>query len=247
MTAFAVTTLLILAPMMPHETISASASTTIAPPDSLNEPASPPVPTDDPSLGVSTFLRRFEMNDLIFLVVVENLKPTADLPPGRTAWFSFVPESVRQSLVTAVSPRFGVAEAEAPFLLTRTLTGIAFLALACWFAWRAARESDIASVCEAGFLTLAWFWLLCPTQNPWYWTWALPLLPFARSRAWLAVSGLVLLYYLRFWFSYHWADTSVLFTGYVGHAFFDFVVTWVEFGPWFAWLATDFSLRNRDK
>lgn len=132
------------------------------------------------------------MNDFIFLVVVENLKPTDDLPPESTAWFSFVPQPVRQSVIAAVSQRFGVLEAEAPFLITRALTGIAFLALACWFAWRAVRRSDIASFCEAGFLTLAWFWLLCPTQNPWYWTWALPLLPFARGRAWLAVSGLVL-------------------------------------------------------
>lgn len=75
----------------------------------------------------------------------------------------------------------------------------------------------------------------------------MPLLPFARGRAWLAVSGLLLLYYLRFWFIYHWADTSVLGTGYMGSVFFDFVVTWVEFAPWFAWLAADFSLRNRDK
>ena len=246
-TAFITTTLLILAPMMPPEAISASTSPAVAPPDSLDDLASPPMPTDDPSLGVSAFLRRWEMNDFIFLVVVENLKPTADLPPERTAWFSFVPESVRQSLVAAVSPRFGFTEAEAPFLVTRALTGIAFLTLACWFAWRAARQSDIASLCEAGFLTLAWFWLLCPTQNPWYWTWALPLLPFARGRAWLAVSGLVLLYYLRFWFSCHWADTSVLGTGYEGSAFFDFIVTWLEFAPWFAWLAAGVFLRNRGK
>ena len=101
--------------------------------------------------------------------------------------------------------------------------------------------------CEAGFLTLAWFWLLCPTQNPWYWTWALPLLPFARSRVWMAVSGFVLLYYLRFWLTYDWADTSVLGTGYMGSAFFDFVVTWLEFAPWFAWLTAGFFLRHRDK
>lgn len=247
MTVFAVTTYVIITPMMPHETTSASASGQVAPADSLDQLASPPGPADDSSLGVVTFLRRWEMNDFIFLVVVENLKPATDLPPGRTAWFSVVPESVRQSLVSAVSARLGVAEAEVPFLVTRALTGTTFLVLACWFAWRAARKAEIASLCEAGFLTLAWFWLLCPTQNPWYWIWALPLLPFARSRAWLAVSGLLLLYYLRFWFSYHWDDTPVLGTRYVGTAFFDFIVPWVEFGPWFAWLGADVFPRSRGK
>jgi len=87
-------------------------------------------------------------------------------------------------------------------------------------------------------------WLLCPTQNPWYWTWALPLLPFARSRVWLAVSGLSLLYHLRFWLSYHWPDTSVWESGYFGPVFFDFVVTWVEFAPWLLLLAIGFARRR---
>jgi len=77
---------------------------------------------------------------------------------------------------------------------------------------------------------------LQPTQNPWYWTWALPFLPFARSRAWLAVSGLVLLYDTRFWFGYHMASTPVLGTPYTGIKFFDCVVTWIEFFPWMLWL-----------
>ena len=97
------------------------------------------------------------------------------------------------------------------------------------------------------FLTIAWFWLLCPTQNPWYWTWALPLLPMARSRVWLAMSGLVLLYYLRFWLSYHWPEQPVLGTPYAGIAFFDFVVTWIEYGPWFLCLAIAACFRRRDK
>ena len=88
-------------------------------------------------------------------------------------------------------------------------------------------------------LTVAWFWLLQPTANPWYWTWALPLLPFARNRAWFALSGLAFLYYLRFWLTYHFPDTPVLGTRYTGPTFFDYVVTWLEFAPWFAWLALE--------
>jgi hypothetical protein len=186
------------------------------------------------------------MNDFIFLVIVENLKPTDDLSAQQLAWFSVVPNSVRQRFTLAVSERFGMAPTEVPFLVTRAITALLFFIVAIWLAWRAARKPDIASFCEAGFLTIAWFWLLCPTQNPWYWTWALPLLPFARGRAWLAVSGLVLIYYLRFWLSYHWPETPVLGTGYVGYAFFDFIVTWIEFAPWLGWLCIGCFLRWRN-
>ena len=90
---------------------------------------------------------------------------------------------------------------------------------------------------ESVFLTLAWFWLLLPTQNPWYWIWALPFVPFARNRAWLALGGLTLLYYLRFWLGYHWPNSPVWHTTYSGEVFFDYVVTWLEFAPWLVWLA----------
>ena len=89
------------------------------------------------------------------------------------------------------------------------------------------------------FLTLAWFWLLSPTLNPWYWIWALPFVPFARGRAWLAMGGLVLMYYLRFWFRHHYPDETVFFTCYRGVAFHDFVVVWLEFAPWFVWLMAE--------
>jgi hypothetical protein len=125
------------------------------------------------------------------------------------------------------------------------MTLIAFAAIVVGLLGRALRRGDTSTWLETAFLTLAWFWLLSPTLNPWYWTWTLPLLPFARNRAWLAVSGLVLIYYTRFWFIYHFPDTPVPGTQYVGAAFFDLVVTWIEFGPWFAWLSGTWLYRTR--
>ncbi|WP_404309475.1 hypothetical protein [Neorhodopirellula lusitana] len=186
----------------------------------------------DPSLGVVTFLRRWEMNDFLFLIIIENIKPTAERGPHETAWFTVVPESVRETMVDSVAARFDIDPSEAPFMLARAMTAAIFFVFAITLAWRTASK-DTASFCEAAFLTIAWFWLLCPTLNPWYWTWALPLLPFARGRAWLAVSGLVLIYYLRFWLDYHFPATAVLGTPYTGAAFYDFIVTWIEFAPWF--------------
>ena len=251
--AFVLVTLLVVWPLLPADPAALA----------RGEPASdqPPIPPSavhptlpeasvvgDPSLGIATFLSRWEMNDFIFLIVLENLKPAAEPVDGLapvTPWFSLLPESLRRRIVSVDSVRVGIDEADVPFALTRAVTLLIFMGLAAWFAWRAAVQADAAGFCEAAFLTIAWFWLLCPTQNPWYWTWALPLLPFARNRAWLAVSGLVLMYYLRFWFSYHWPGAPVWGTGYFGVTFFDFVVTWIEYAPWFVWLAVDSWLSER--
>lgn len=224
------TTFFVVWPLLPRHSDASSSASDVAMNDAAPVALQPPQlasssPASDPSLGVTTFLRRWEMNDFIFLLIVENVKPASQLTPDRTAWFSIVPDRMRQRLVGSVTAWLGVPEIEAGFLCARTITAMAFFSVACWFAWRAARSADIEAFCEAGFLTLAWFWLLCPTQNPWYWTWTLPLLPFARSRVWLAVSGLTLLYYLRLWLSYHWPETSVLDTGYSGATFFDFIVS----------------------
>jgi hypothetical protein len=45
-----------------------------------------------------------------------------------------------------------------------------------------------------------------------------------------------MLYYLRFWLSFHYAETPVCGTPCTGSWFFDYVVAWLEFGPWFGWL-----------
>jgi hypothetical protein len=118
-----------------------------------------------------------------------------------------------------------------PFVLTRVVTTAVFLVIALGLAIRGMYQGDAAYWLEAGVLTIAWFWMLQPTQNPWYWTWAMPLLPFARSRAWLAVSGVVFIYYLRFWLTAHYKDALVPGTPWHGAHVFDYCVTWIEFAP----------------
>jgi len=228
--------------------------------DAVGEPAQqradnfmPPQPDDtsvvaqDPSRGLSTFLHRWEMNDFLFLILTENVKPTAKQPAAKRAWFVVTPEQGREQFVAAVSQQFGIDRRRVPFLLTRFVTAGIFLSLALWWSWRSSNDGNGDRFLESVFLTLAWFWLLLPTQNPWYWIWALPFVPFARNRVWLAMSGCVLLYYLRFWLGYHWPETTVFGTGYNGHAFFDFVVSWVEYGPWFVWLFVTQIVRRRDR
>lgn len=237
MLAFAAITVLIMWPMAPPLIQNATDGAGQGPRSESGAATGAPAGAGNPSLGLDTFLRRWEMNDFVFLLLIENVKPADVVPSNQRAWFSAVPESWREKLISLVPKRREDDRWQASFYVARGITAFVFLVLAGWFAWRAFRSSDQLAWLEYSFLTLAWFWLLCPTQNPWYWTWVLPLLPFARNRVWLAMSGLVLAYYLRFWLGYHFSDTPVPGTGYHGLTFFDLVVTWVEYAPWFLCLA----------
>ncbi|CAL1125477.1 unnamed protein product [Cladocopium goreaui] len=167
---------------------------------SVSEFSPAPIVTRESSAhGLTSFLKYWEMNDFLFMIVVENLKPTVDAQPGSTPWFSLVPESWRSRVLaplsgaedgstTGSSPR---EDHEAAFVLSRVITGAIFLILMGVFAWYASRAEHTVVWLSYAFLTIAWFWLLSPAQNPWYWVWALPLVGFARSRVWLAMGGLV--------------------------------------------------------
>jgi len=249
---FGLLTLVLLFPMLPRSqtsrTVAADragrqgAAGTVDLPPPLPD-AVDPFAANDPSLGLVTFLRRWEMNDWLFMIVLENVRPDRRNPPGERAWFSIVPPQWRAAVVRPVADVCGIDAKGAAFLVTRGVTASVFLVLAGWLAW-VPSHGEPAVFLRAGFLSVAWFWLLSPTQNPWYWVWAMPLLAFARSRAWLAIGGLVLLYYLRFWFSYQWPDRPVAGGRYAGSFFYDYYVPWIEFGPWFVWLAFETAWRR---
>jgi hypothetical protein len=190
--------------------------------------------------GLSTFLTHWEMNDLLFMIIEENIRPASHVPNQPSLWFVIVPATARQTIAGQLATWSGQPEDRTPFLTTRALTAAAFGVLLLWLARQVWRQPE--QLPQWMFLALAWFWFLLPTQNPWYWCWALAFVPFAHSRIWLAVSGLSLIYYLRFWFLYHFADAGavdvgILGTDYRGTSFFDFVVVWLEFTPFFAVLA----------
>ncbi|MBS1985408.1 MAG: hypothetical protein JST16_14680 [Bdellovibrionales bacterium] len=248
-------TLAILWPMKPG-TIGNSAPFDESSVESLADdlpPLPPPelsVTARDPSESLRAFLSRWEMNDFLFLLVVENLRPSEDLPPNQVAWFTVTPPNWRASLVKSIQRRWMLPAERIPFALARFVLSILYLALACGLALQAQGtpsastiQDSVSRILEAGFLTLAWFWLLLPTQNPWYLLWCLPLIPFARSRAWHALSGLAFFYYLRFWMTSQF-PTPLLGTRYSGSQFFDYIVTWIEFGPWLAFLAMDWIVRR---
>ncbi|MEO8271448.1 MAG: hypothetical protein ABI557_17125, partial [Aureliella sp.] len=162
-------------------------------------------------------------------VVEENLRPDGSVTGQPDLWFVVLPNSLRGSLVRRFANVTGQSGERSPFLMTRMLTLAIFAGIGGWLCFVVWKMPE--RLLEACFLCLAWFWLLAPTQNPWYWTWALCLVPFARTQLWQAVGGLTLLYYWRFWFLYHPTPAGNLGTDYQGVEFFDFGVTWLEFGP----------------
>jgi hypothetical protein len=184
------------------------------------------------------------MNDLLFMIALENVKPGDLQQAGRVPWFSVVPQSPREALIGPLVGWFAGDRWQASFLVVRLASLLAALAVAMWCIRRAYQATDIAVWLESAFLSLAWFWFLSPTLNPWYWTWVLPLLAMARSRVWWWMSGVVLVYYLRFWFLYQFPNSPVAGTPYAGAAFFDFIVTWCEFGPWLACLILSHTRRR---
>lgn len=230
---FVAVVLVVLWPLLPA---GGAGERTSGETDLATEPATPAVSVADPSHGLRTFLTRWEINDFLFMIVLENIVPRDPQRSEPEPWFSLVPQTPREVLIGPWAERWGVDRWQAAFLVARLASLLAALAVAAWCICRAWQTQDIAVWLESAFLTLAWFWLLSPTLNPWYWTWVLPLLAFARNRVWWWTSGVVLMYYLRFWFSYEYFDQAVAGTPYAGAVFFDYVVTWLQFGPWLAGL-----------
>ena len=168
-----------------------------------------------PKPGILAFAESWEMNDMIFMVIVENLKaiPAVQQTESTGPWFVFVPEAWRNG--NSFDFAFGTSR-----MVTLASLGL-IVSFLCFQWWRTPRRNQDRKFVEYCFLCIAWFWLLSPTQNPWYWCWAIPLLPFSQSRSWYLPGVFVLLYYLRFHFQYHEIDI----------AGFDFVIPFLEFGP----------------
>lgn len=212
----------------------------------------------DPTAGLREFLLQWEMNDLVFACIVENLAdPDAEPKDAAAAhvaaepWFRVVPDPFRialhnraRRLLTKCGwdpDQFDVA-----FLLAQGLTGTFVVLLAIVLAaWRW-DNNDSLGLLRRSFWLLAWLWYLFPAQNPWYWSWALPLAVFA-GWPWLATSGFALLYYARFWLAEHYPSGPVLGTVYDGIDFFDFVVVWFEHSPPLLLVAASALWRKRNQ
>lgn len=207
----------------------------LLPPNSQAPKADAVAPTEHSSFsGLSEFLRRWEMNDLLFSIVYENIRLRSADKGSHEPWYSVLPATAREHLNSTLARLAGGIGLDIPaprlaFLFTQVLAAGTVLVFAGWLALRRWPDDPREELLRRAFLCLAWLWFLSATQNPWYWTWALPLVIFV-SRPWLLVSGFALIYYLRFWFV-HQFPNATLPGGLTGMRFFDEVVVWIEHLP----------------
>lgn len=208
-----------------HLSMEASSSEEIANPSN-----------DESHEGLSEFLRKWQMNELIFMIVFQNLRPIDENRTIDVPWFRVLNKRSRDA-VCAIGERF-VSKQESPNLISRMVT-LGMFATAYGFvlyhvvkAAAGRRETHIQFLSNC-FWIVAIFFCLQPTQNPWYWTWAVPFLTFCRNRAWLAYTPLLLFYYLRFWFRELCGEYSFFGFTYSGTGLFDYCVVWLEHLPVF--------------
>ena len=185
--------------------------------------------------GLSSFLARWRMNDVIFTVCMENARPARERNVNQP-WYVFVPNSVRLRLDRVIREA-GFSNFPS-FFVARILTGGVFCVVYLTVVWCIVKEgygkgasASAHRFVQHVFAIIASFFFLQPTQNPWYWVWAMPFVALARNRGWLIVPACLFVYYSRFWFRYH--SVSLKFAGhsYFGTGCFDNCVVFFEFLP----------------
>ena len=192
--------------------------------------------------GLTSFLKKWQMNELIYMVIHQNLKRENKTTDRNRPWFIVTSKSFREK-----ARSFGKLFAEenetstyCARLITLALFAIAYLIIVTHSIRSENSHKALLSGC---FWIVAVFFCLQPTQNPWYWTWALPFVVFTRVRSWHFYSALLLIYYYRFWFSisegeYHWMGNE-----YNGEYYFHFVIVWFEHLPLFIAVACETCYR----
>lgn len=186
--------------------------------------------------GLSEFLRKWQMNELIFMILFQNLRSIDETRTVDVPWFRVLGKQSRDS-ICRMGERF-VSNEESPNLITRLVTIGMFSIAYSIVLYRLLRtpkpnQESVNHFLSNCFWIVAIFFCLQPTQNPWYWTWALPFLTFCRNRAWIAYAPLLLVYYLRFWFRELTSEFDFLGFTYSGTGFFDYCVVWLEHLPIF--------------
>ena len=196
--------------------------------------------------GLSTFLRHWQMNEWAYMLVYQNLRELSPEQKQNRPWFRVVDEATRKRILKTVE---SIAQpGDAAYVMSRIVTLGIFGVFYGFLLWRFLRSDHEVSMglLSGCFWILAIFFCLQPTQNPWYWTWAVPFLPFCRNRAWLVYSTFLLVYYLRFSMVLDPGPYNVLGQQYTGTGLFDYVMVWLEHLPVFIFVAWH-SIANRKK
>ena len=190
--------------------------------------------------GLSSFLTTWRMNDVIFSGIYRNMKPDSGTV-GSSPWYVLSSNDHRVRIDKWFRDRL-IGGSNPAFFVTRLITLLAFAVAYAWILFTAYRSPHNFDVGKFVWLLVV-FLLLQPTVNPWYWLWVAPLTCFTQNKGWLLVSGVLMVYYLRFWFEALPASYSLGGTHYSGVGLFDHGVAWLEFAAILAVIAW-FNLRR---
>ncbi len=191
--------------------------------------------------GLQAFMTRWQINDWIFSAVNENLLPDSQRKWG-VPWYVITPNSWRESIADSLEKTKGIDSQKNgwpvinSFMVARAITLMLWGLIVVYVLRLLWREPTSQQLVHQIFLVLAWFWLLAPTQNPWYWTWALPFLLPSHRIAWVGMSCVLFAYYVRFPLLYFEANGLVPGTSLSGWALFGDIIVWLEFAPLMLWV-----------
>jgi alpha-1,6-mannosyltransferase len=158
--------------------------------------------------GFVAYSDGWEMNDAVFMVFDKGIR-------------------------TALSPSALTKED-----LSRIVRAVVALSIIAWIGFLCRRPMQgPQDLMNRMALAAGFFFMVSPTQFPWYYLWILPFLVFAPRPSLLILTATLPLYYLKFYYA---ALDSV--------AFFHYRIVWIEFLPVLllaAWELRQFRLRTR--
>ena len=182
--------------------------------------------------GFGGFFSSWRMNDPIFSTIYFNVKDNTK--SSTQPWFVVSTEQWRSELNAQVRS-LGFDREDMAFSISRMLTLGMF---SCFYLWQLTQiyfrqfsnHSDVSQFVRRLTSILALFLILQPTVNPWYFVWVAPLICLTDNRGWILASGLLMLYYSRFWFQSLTGTFTIGGHNFDGVKLFDHCFVFVEFG-----------------
>lgn len=219
----AVVTTIVLWPMFvtPNQ-FSDPAITEVNQTEIIQQPSS----DDQSNDGLTVFVTQWRMNDALFSFIYQNVE--YDWSEHGPAWYVFVPNETRIKWNEDLA-NLELANGNPAYFVARLVTVGLFGLFYLWVLVKLCRTDSALDLASWLFLIMGVFFFLQPTQNPWYWLWAMPLVCFAKNRGWLFVSLILFVYYLRFWYAEHEPRYEFWGSTYVGYDFYDHCIVWIEF------------------
>ena len=236
--AFALTSCFVLLPLIykfsdngDGQTISTQSAGESAVEGNSKAAVKEPEPTKNRD-GFGGFFSSWRMNDPIFSTIYYNLK--SDTKDSRQPWFVVTSKSWRIHLDEQFRS-IGFAGKDPAYSMARILTLSLFSFFYLWHLVKLhnTKQGDgewVVDLAQRITLVLALFLFLQPTVNPWYFVWVAPLTCLTNNKRWLLVSGLLTLYYSRFWFKSLTGMYTLGGTDFDGVKLFDHCFVFVEFG-----------------